>query len=112
MSIAAGKLRHKVVLQSFTTTVDMTTGDRVQAWVDVGAIWSAVEPLSGREYIAAAATQSKVAARITIRYRAGVTATQRIVHGAKVYNIEAVLADKASGREYLSLLCSEGVGDG
>lgn len=112
MSIAAGKLRHKVKLQSFTTTVDMTTGDRVQAWADAGAIWAAVEPLSGREFIAAAATQSKVAARITIRYREGVTAAQRIVHGATVYNIEAVLADKDSGREYLSLMCSEGVGDG
>ena len=112
MSIAAGKLRHKVMLQSFTTTVDMSTGDRIEAWADVGAIWAAVEPLSGREYIAAAATQSQVTARITIRYRAGVTAAQRIAHGVKVYNIEAVLADKNSGREYLSLMCSEGGSDG
>ena len=36
----------------------------------------------------------------------------RVVHGSKVYNIAGVLPDAGSGREYLTLACSEGVNDG
>lgn len=108
----AGKLRHRVKLQAFTTTVDPDTGYRDKAWADVATLWAVVAPLSGREFLAAAATQSKVTARITIRHRAGVTNNHRILHGATVYNIEAVLPDANSGKEHLTLMCSTGVNDG
>lgn len=108
----AGKLLHRVKLQAFTTTVDPDTGYRDKAWVDVAELWAEVAPLSGREFLAAAATQSKVTARITIRHRAGVTNNHRILHGATVYNIEAVLPDAGSGKEHLTLMCSTGVNDG
>jgi len=108
----AGKLRHRVKLQAFTTTVDPDTGYRDKAWVDVAPLWAEVAPLSGREFIAAAATQSAVTARITIRHRAGVTNNHRIMHGGVIYNIEAVLPDANSGKEHLSLMCSTGVNDG
>ena len=50
-------------------------------------------------------------ARITIRYRA-VTAKMRVLHGSTVYNVHAVLPDKDSGTEYLSLMVSQGVNNG
>lgn len=108
----AGKLRHRVRLQAFTTTVDPDTGYRDKAWADVATLWADVAPLSGREFIAAAATQSAVTARITIRHRAGVTNNHRILHGTAIYNIEAVLPDAESGREHLTMMCSTGVNDG
>lgn len=108
----AGKLRHRVKLQAFTTTVDPDTGYRDKAWTDVATLWAEVAPLSGREFLAAAATQSKVTARITIRHRAGVTNNHRILHGSTIYNIEAVLPDANSGKEHLTLMCSTGVNDG
>ena len=108
MSLAAGKLRHRVILQEQQSVQD-TLGEMIVNWVEIARPWAAVEPLSAREFVASAAGQSQVTARITIRYRAGVNATQRILHRGKIYNIEGVLADKESGLEYLTLPCSEGV---
>jgi|SRR5690625_144321 len=112
MSIASGKLRHKVALQKQIRTQDPVTGAMKTTWQTVAAVWASVEPLSAREFIAAQAAQSAVSARIVIRHRSDVDATMRILHRGRIYNIEGVLADPRSGREYLTLPCSEGVNDG
>lgn len=113
MSIAAGRLRHRVSLQRNEPTQDQSTGEILDKWVEYAKVWASVEPLSAREFISAAATQSKITTRITIRYMDGVDASMRIVHtkrGAqRVFNIEGVLSDRESGLEYLTLPCSEGV---
>lgn len=108
----AGQLRHPITIQRPKYAQDQATGEMTPSWVEVASTWAAIEPLSAREFIAASATQSAVSARIVIRYRAGVDATMRILHLDKIYNIEGVLADKDSGRDYLTLPCSEGVSDG
>lgn len=108
----AGLLRHRVTIQQRTETRDPDTGAVSFAWVDVATVWAAVEPLSAREFIAAQAAHSKVSARITIRYRADITAAMRIVHGSTLYNIEGVIPDNRSGREWLTLPVSAGVNDG
>lgn len=110
--IASGKLRHKVALQKQVRTQDPETGAMVTTWQTVANVWASVEPLSAREFIAAQAAQSAVSARIVIRHRPDVDATMRILHRGRIYNIEGVLADPRSGREYLTLPCSEGVNDG
>lgn len=110
--IQAGKLRHRVSLQERQTTRDPDTGDVLSAWVEVALLWASVEALSARDFIAAGVNQSKVVARIVIRFRENINASMRIVHGAKLYNIEGILPDKDSGREYLTLPVSEGVNDG
>jgi SPP1 family predicted phage head-tail adaptor len=71
-----------------------------------------IAPLSGREFIAAAATQSKVTARITIRHRPGIAPSMRVVHRDTTYNVEAVLPDARSGIRHMTLLCSYGVNPG
>ena len=108
----AGKLRHRVTIQRPDYTQDPVTGEMTPSWVEFAKTWASIEPLSVREFIAAAATQSKVSARIVIRYRTGIDATMRILHRDKIYNIEGALPDKVSGLEYLTLPCSEGVNDG
>jgi SPP1 family predicted phage head-tail adaptor len=109
----AGRLRHRVSLEQFTTTLD-SDGERVEAWEDaVGFLIPAeIAPLSGKELIAAAATQSKVAARIVIRHRPGVVPSMRVVHRDTAYGIEAVVPDKVSGVDYLTLFCSAGAAEG
>lgn len=111
MPLEAGKLRHRVSLQSQLQTQNPVTGDIAITWVEVAEIWASVEPLSAREFIAAQAVQSNVTTRITIRKRE-VDATMRIVYGSTVYNIHGVLSDPMSGNEYLTLPCSQGVNDG
>ena len=111
MSYAAGKLRHRVEIQQQITTVT-SYGEQETIWTHVADVWAAIEPLSGREFIAAGATQSKVVGRIVMRYRDGIRASMRILHKSKTYNVEGVLSDKESGIEYLTLPVSEGVIDG
>jgi SPP1 family predicted phage head-tail adaptor len=108
----AGSLRHPITIQRRDFIQDPGTGEMVAVWSDFAKTWASIEPLSTREFIAAASSQSKVSARIVIRYRPGVDATMRILHRGKIYEVEGVLSDTASGLDYLTLPCSEGVNDG
>lgn len=111
MSIAAGDLRHRVLIQQEVTTRD-EDGVQTTSWVDVVTVWASVEPLSAREFIQSGQTQAALTARITIRYREGLLPTMRIVHRGQVFNIAGVLPDRASGLEYITIPVSAGVNDG
>jgi SPP1 family predicted phage head-tail adaptor len=109
----AGKLRQRVTIQTPTQTQNATTGEMTTAWTNVHVrIPAAVEPLSVREFLQSQADQSEVSARITIRFRPGLTANMRILYRNKVYNPAGFLEDKDSGREYITIPCKEGVNDG
>ena len=105
--LKSGTLRHRVTLQRKEQTQNPQTGALITTWATVANVWAAVEPLSAREFVAAQAVQSNVSVRITVRHRPGITAAMRILHDGKVYGITGVLADKDSGREYLTLPCEE-----
>lgn len=120
MSIAAGRLRHRVTIQVLTPVFDsdgdviqdQNTGEVLRVWTTLGEVWAAVEPISGREFIQSAETQSQITTRITIRRQDfTVTAAMRALQGVRVFNIHAVLWDRDSGLEYQTLPCSEGVSD-
>jgi len=113
MSLDAGKLRHRFRFEREAETRD-SEGAVLREWQPVFTTRGALEPLSAREFIQSASGQSEVTARITIRYRAGITAAMRIVHVKRgtVYNIEGLLPDKESGLEYLTIPVSTGVGAG
>lgn len=95
------------MLQSYGSVLDTATGHRASVWYDVAKVWASVEPLSGREFIAAGASQSSITTRITIRHRQNVRSDMRVVHDNNVYAISAVLPDNDSGRDHLTLMCSE-----
>ncbi|WP_182655590.1 phage head closure protein [Stenotrophomonas lacuserhaii] len=109
--MAAGELRHRVLIQQQVTTRD-EDGVQTTSWVEVATVWASVEPLSAREFIQSGQTQAAVTARITIRYREGLLPTMRIVHRGQVFNIAGLLPDKASGLEYITIPVSAGVNDG
>ena len=108
VSLAAGRLRHHVLLQRPVVTQD-ADGSMVTTWTDVANVWAEIAPSSGREFIAAAAEQSEVKGRFTIRHRDDIDASWRVVYRGKWFGILAVLPDPVSGLEYLSLPYSEGV---
>jgi len=108
VAIAAGKLRHRVVIEEQVTTKN-SFGENDTYWAHFATVWASIEPLSAREFIAAQQVQSKVSARITIRHRPGLKASMRILHGSTVFNIEGMLSDPVSGLEYLTLPVSAGV---
>ena len=84
--LTAGMLRHRVSFDRQDYEQDESTGAMTTVWTEVAvSIPAAVEPLSGREFIAAAQAGSAVVARITIRYRAGMNPAMRVRHGETVY---------------------------
>lgn len=106
MTLDAGRLRHRVDIQDQLRTQD-SNGDIEVTWEDVWmSVPAAIEPLSARDLIAAKAADSEVSVRITIRYRAGLKHSMRLVHNGTIYKPEGWLPDKDSGREYVTAPCS------
>jgi len=108
--LEAGKLRHKVQLQSITTTRD-EFGGVVKAWATVANTFADISYVSGKEYIVSGQLKAPITARLTIRKRANVDATMRVLYGNTVFDIQTVLPD-LNMNEYLTLMCSEGLIDG
>lgn len=105
-----GRLRHRVTIEELVVTLD-SDGGQVEDWVPMTPLLPAeITPLSGRELIAAQATQSKVATRIVLRYRPGLDkASMRIVHRQTIYSVEAWIPDPKSGRRWTTAMCTSGV---
>lgn len=91
---------------------DPVTGELTQAWQQFHKAWGNIHPLSAAEFVAGQQIASQVTTRITIPYIAGITAKMRIRNGSTVYNIQGVIPDPESGREWITLACSSGVNDG
>lgn len=112
----AGQYRHRVDIQDWTEIRDEETGGFTEDWVTViENVPARIAPASGREFLAAAAIQSEIIARIVIRQRPGLNAKQRILHKGPadtvlgVYDVHAWLPDPDSGRDYVSAPVSLGV---
>lgn len=99
----AGALDQRIVIERLVEGYD-ELGQPINDWLPIVTTWAAVEPLVGREYIAAGALLSEVTARISLRYRPGITAADRVIHDGKVYGITSV-ADVHSSRRELHLMC-------
>lgn len=107
----AGKLRHWGSIEALVTTQDTTTGATREAWVPFCHAWASINPLSGREYIAAQAVQAGVNTRIVLRHRDGVKPSMRFNYRGTLYDIRAVLPDPTLKR-HINLMCESGVNDG
>lgn len=108
----AHRLRHRITIQSQTLTQDTTTGENTVSWSAFLADEPAeVVPLSGKEFISAAASQAQVDCRMTIRWQSGVLPTMRVVFDSQNYQIRAVLPDPSNAR-WLTLMVQRGVDDG
>ena len=98
----AGRLNRRCTLQAPGTTQD-ELGQPIPGWTDVATVWASIVDVSGREYVAAGGLQNSAQTKITIRYRAGIVPSMRVVHGSDAYNVEAVLGQD---RRSLLLMCS------
>ena len=98
----AGRLNKRITIQSPATGQD-ATGEPTTGWTDVATVWASIVDVSGREYVAAGGMQNSAQTKITIRYRAGIVPSMRVVHGSDAYNVEAVLGQDRRG---LLLMCS------
>ncbi|MFQ5774190.1 MAG: phage head closure protein [Kiloniellaceae bacterium] len=106
-----GRLRHRLTIQAENPAADAGGGQGADPWADpitVATVWGRVEPLTGGERLRAMQVQDRLSHRITIRHRPGITPRMRIVFGARVFNVRAVINPEERDR-VLELLCEEGV---
>jgi SPP1 family predicted phage head-tail adaptor len=100
-----GKLRHRIEIQKKTVESDALKQE-METWTPFASCWARVEPLNGREYIAAGQVNAELTARITMRYREGVTSDMRVVCKEKVFEILGVVNTDMRNIE-LVLMCKE-----
>jgi SPP1 family predicted phage head-tail adaptor len=82
-----------------------SNGEPLDEWQLVAEVWSDIRDIGGREFVAAGAERSEVTTRIRIWRRDGIDASMRVLHGARVYNIKAVIEEGARGT---LLMCTKG----
>jgi SPP1 family predicted phage head-tail adaptor len=104
----AGKLDKRVSIQQQSTTRD-ELNQKVDTWSTLtnGAVWASVQPLRASEAISYEASQMIRTHRVTIRYRADVTADMRLLFGVRVFKIVSIRNPDERG-EFLELMCEEG----
>lgn len=106
----AGKLRKRIEIQRRASTQD-GYGQPLMTWETIASTQAEIEPMNGRELVAAMAVQSEATHTVTIRYRPGITAALRIKYAGRLFNIHSVI-DESERHRMLTLLCSEGMNDG
>lgn len=82
----AGRLRHRITIQSVGTTYD-DYGDLSDSWTTLASVWASISPVSGTEEKIAGELTGVETHRIRIRHRSGVTAQNRILFGARTFEI-------------------------
>jgi SPP1 family predicted phage head-tail adaptor len=98
-----GKLNRRVVIKQPPVAQD-SLGQPTGAWTDLATVWANVRYLNGVETLKADSPTSQSKASIRIRHRTDVTAAMRLVLGATVFQINAVLPDE-QGKQYVDLVC-------
>lgn len=111
--LRAGVLNKRVTIQQLVagSPQQNSGGETDEDWADVATVYAAIEPLRGRELIAAQSTASEVTGQIRIRYRSGVTPKMRCVFGTRYYDILAVV-DGREMNEEMVLYVREGPNNG
>lgn len=65
-------------------------GESVDSFTPYSTIFGEFSPLLGREYFASSQTQSPAEAKVTIRYNADLSDTDRLEYDGTMYDILAV----------------------
>ncbi|MEJ1935461.1 phage head closure protein [Nostoc sp. NIES-2111] len=112
---SAGQLSQRIKFQERGVAASPLQ-EEVGAWVDLWTpVWAMVEPLSGRDFLAAGAMQNAVTTRIVMRYRAGIVGREdlRVVWLNTMTPHEIVSALPVDGgRDWIEIMAIAGVRDG
>lgn len=106
MALQAGKLRHRVTIETPTEAQD-AYGEPVKTWraIPDGECWARKEDLSGRELFQAQQISAEITTQFTIRHRTDIDARMSIRDGQQFYHIKSV-QDPDGLSERLLLLCA------
>jgi len=85
----AGALRRRLTLEASSRSGD-EAGAAATTWSNLGSVWAAVIPRTGREIVTADGQAARVTHEIEIRWRNDVTAAMRFRDGVTIYTVHAV----------------------
>ena len=85
----AGDLRHEITVQGVTSTLD-ATGKRTDVWTDKAVCKASMSDVSNKDYYIANAYDGQETVTFTIRWREGITAGDRVLHGSDTYTVREV----------------------
>ena len=100
-----GKLRHRIELQSYTTTLD-AVGHLKKTWATHSTVWAWVRPMSGREVMASQQPVGEITHKVTIRYNDTIAVTNRIKFGTRYLAINFI-ANYDDRNEFMEIMCRE-----
>ena len=105
----AGKLRHRVSIQAPTTVPDTFGDERPPDWNEHAEVWAGYADLTGREFLTKEQEAGELTGRFWLRDRADLTTDMRVVHGLRVFDIQAIIRPEKPGG-WLQLMVLERVG--
>jgi SPP1 family predicted phage head-tail adaptor len=80
------KMRKRVELQSVTETTS-GLGETSRAWATYATVWASIKQLTGRELFYSQQVHSEATTQITIRYSSAVVTKNRVLFGARIFQI-------------------------
>jgi len=105
----AGKLNRRIAIERLEGTRDPDYGSMIEAWIPTYSVWASIEPLTGREYVAAMMARAEGTVRVRIRYLPGITSAMRVTYQGRIFTIQSVINPSEANRE-LVLMCLEHIG--
>lgn len=99
------RMRRRLVLEAPSESAD-GAGGVVRGFAAVATVWAAVEPVAARADVTADRSGQRITHRIAIRRRDDITAAHRLVEGARVFEIRAIVDPGEAGR-YLEIEAEE-----
>lgn len=103
--MSAAALADRITLQTATITRD-SVGGPVETWADTITVWANVVDLTGKAINEAQQVGSLVNRRVTIRWRASITAALRVKF-ADGRTAKVAFVRESQRREYLELHCEK-----
>ena len=100
MSYTAQELNTKIGLERFESYRD-SDGILHEEWVTYGEAFAKVEPLVGREYMAAAQVQAEDQVKVTMRYRDDMKPSDRLTMRGEHWDIRSIQNIRWKNREQL-----------
>jgi SPP1 family predicted phage head-tail adaptor len=101
----AGRLNKRVTLQKPGST-NNDAGETVTTWSGQGSVWAEILPQGAAEFERVRAVHSSMTHQVTLRYRADLDNTWRILYGTRVFEILGIV-NAEEKNAILALACEE-----
>jgi len=114
--MAVGKMRHRLQLQSKSTTSDGGGSAAVASWTTFATVYGEITPQSGGERFFGDKLEEPITHVIKLRFRRDLSFQNRIKYtyrngdstGTRIFNIKRVI-NAGTRDKYLLIQCVEGV---